>query len=120
MGRERIDFKRGIVLESIFVILGVVAIIFFFRNNFLLTGTFVVLALVLLKISHKKGDFYFYISGAIIGSLIEILAVKAEVWQYANPTFLGIPVWLPFGWGLSGLLIVRIGYTLSEINGGRR
>lgn len=120
MGRGRMNLKREIILEVIFVILGVVAILLFFRNNILMTGIFIFLVLILLKIWNKKRDFYFYISGAVIGSLLEILAVKVGVWQYANPTFLDIPLWLPFGWGLSGVLINRIGHTLSKINGGRK
>ncbi len=54
-------------------------------------------------------DHVFYIAGAIIGSLTEIIATRAGIWSYTLPTFLNIPVWLPFAWGFAVVLIIRIG-----------
>ena len=54
-------------------------------------------------------DHIFYVAGAVIGSAAEIIATRAGIWTYTLPTFLNIPVWLPFAWGFAVVLIIRIG-----------
>ena len=64
---------------------------------------------------HTKHDAYFFVTGAIIGPLGEIICISSGVWSYVNPSFLGIPLWLPFAWGFATMLIKRIAETLVRI-----
>jgi ubiquinone biosynthesis protein Coq4 len=68
-----------------------------------------------LKSWHKKHDIYFFITGAVVGSIGEIVCIHFGVWQYANSTFLGIPMWLPLVWGLATILIKRISEMFVKI-----
>ncbi|NIP40571.1 MAG: DUF2878 family protein [Candidatus Aenigmarchaeota archaeon] len=93
----------------------VTLIILFYTNNLLLTALLIIAWLVGIRFWHKKHDIYFFVAGAVIGSIAEIICIYFGVWQYANPTFLGIPMWLPIVWGLAAMLIKRTGETLAKI-----
>lgn len=46
-----------------------------------------------------------YATGFVFGPLAEGLAIQTGAWKYASPSFLGIPLWLPFVWGIAALFI---------------
>ena len=46
-----------------------------------------------------------YITAFVFGPIAEILAIGTGAWEYATPTVLGIPLWLPFVWGNAGLFL---------------
>jgi hypothetical protein len=46
-----------------------------------------------------------YAVGFFFGPLAEGLAIQTGAWEYASPSVLGIPVWLPFVWGNAALFI---------------
>jgi hypothetical protein len=108
--------KKELILESIIFSLCNISIILFYNYNILLVGLLIICWLIGLKFWHKKQDFLFYIIGATVGSITEIICINlGGVWQYVNPTFLGIPIWLPFGWGVATMLIKRISETFVKI-----
>jgi len=41
--------------------------------------------------------------------------VSSGAWRYAGPTALGIPLWLPFAWGLAAVLIRGIAATVEKM-----
>ena len=54
-----------------------------------------------------------YLFAAILGPCGEMLAVHYGAWSYPAPTCLGIPVYLPFAWGL--IVVVIIGMSESIV-----
>jgi hypothetical protein len=110
---ERVE--KELIFEIVLFSVGIAAISLFYKNNILLTFLLIVAWLVGIKFWHKKHDVYFFISGAIIGPVGEIICIYFGVWQYTNPTFLGIPLWLPFAWGFATMLIKRIGETFLKV-----
>jgi hypothetical protein len=46
-----------------------------------------------------------YVVGFVFGPLAEGLSIQTGAWEYASPSVLGIPVWLPFVWGNAALFI---------------
>jgi hypothetical protein len=107
--------SKELVLEFILFCGGILSISLFFRNNVTTLSLLLIAWIIGLKFWHKKQDVYFFVVGAIIGPLAEIICIDFGVWAYANPTFFGIPVWLPFAWGLVTLLIKRIVETLVKM-----
>ena len=107
--------KKELLFEIIlfFAVISTMAI--FFNNNILLSFLLIVIGAVVIKFYHKKQDVYFFVTGAILGPLAEIICVYFGVWQYANHSFLGIPMWLPLAWGFASMLIKRIVETLFGI-----
>jgi hypothetical protein len=105
---------KEVFLEIVIFILGVISISFFWSNNLLCTSLLFLLWLFAIKFWHKKDDFVFFICGAIIGSIGEIIFVSFLTYQYSNPLFFGIPPWLPLGWGVFVVLIKRISETITK------
>jgi hypothetical protein len=50
----------------------------------------------------------------VLGPFAEIISIHFGVWQYANPTLLGIPVWLPLGWGFGIVFMKRVAETILK------
>jgi len=107
--------KKELLFEIILFFAGIVTIAIFFNNNILLSFLLIAIWAIGIKFWHKKHDVYFFVTGAIIGPLAEIICIYFGVWHYANPTFLGIPIWLPLAWGFATMLIKRIAETFVRI-----
>ncbi len=61
-------------------------------------------------------DLIFFLTGAVVGPVAEIVCVHFGAWQYVTPSFLGIPVWLPVAWGFATTLIGRFAGTLTRVS----
>ena len=96
-------------------VVGLVFISFFYMNNILLTVLLLLLLVFGLKFWYKKHDIYFFVFGAIIGLIAEVVAVHFGAWQYTNPSILRVPIWLPIAWGFVVVLIKRITEIFVEI-----
>ena len=107
--------EKELVFESVLFWTGVGSAALFFENNFLLTAIFVILCGIRMALYHKKDDIFFFVSGAFLGPLSEAILVQFGVWQYANPTLFGIPIWLPLAWGLAIMMIKRLAEVFLEI-----
>lgn len=107
--------EKQLMFDIFLFVIGVFLIVVFYENTVLLAVLLFVAWSFALKFWHKKHDAYFFIVGAIIGTIGEIVAVSFGVWQYANPSFLGIPLWLPLAWGLGVVLIKRIAEIFVKI-----
>jgi len=73
-------------------VVGLVFISFFYMNNILLTVLLLLLLVFGLKFWYKKHDIYFFVFGAIIGLIAEVVAVHFGAWQYTNPSILRVPI----------------------------
>ena len=49
-----------------------------------------------------------FLSAAAIGPVMEMIVIYHGAWHYGNPTFAGIPFWLPILWGLSGIFFAKV------------
>lgn len=83
-------------------------VILVWKNNIAVTA--IILGFYLLRyfLWPNPEDHIIFIAGAVLGSTAEIIATRVGIWSYALPTFLNIPIWLPFAWGFVSVLIVRI------------
>jgi hypothetical protein len=84
------------------------------RNNAAVTAIFIGVYLARYLLWPNREDHIIFVAGAVLGSTAEIIAAHAGVWSYTLPTFLNIPVWLPFAWGLVSVLIVRIAQSVKR------
>jgi hypothetical protein len=85
------------------------------RNNVLLFVVALVECLAGLVLWHDRLDLGFFLVIAVLGSLAEAVFVQFGVWYYANPTFLGIPLWFPFAFGTTGLIGGRLARTITKM-----
>lgn len=99
---------RKITVALVFIILGTISVSVFWRHSFFLSLILLALSLCKHKISPiKHGLMWFFIVG-FLGPLSEILIIIGGAWFYAQPHFWGIPFWLPFLWGLTGMIFITL------------
>lgn len=107
--------EKELLFEIVLLSAGIALISLLWKDNILLTVLLLVGWLFALKSWHKRHDVYFFLAGAVTGPIGEIVAINFGAWQYANPTFLGIPPWLPLVWGLGAVLIKRFAEIFVKI-----
>ena len=107
--------EKELLFDALLFLGGIISISLFFRNNVVLTGLLILAWILGLKFWHKREDIFFFLSGSIVGPVGEIVCIKFGVWSYSNPSFFGIPMWLPFAWGLATVLIKRFAETFYKM-----
>lgn len=104
-----------LILEFAAFSLLVASVVLLWRDNPLLFIIMVVECLVALALWHDRLDVSFFLIIAVMGSLAEAVFVHFGVWSYANPTFLGMPLWFPLAFGTTGLIGARLARTITEM-----
>ena len=109
--------KRDQILAVVSIVVVVMLIGLFWENNFLLTLLVAAYTAFLLILWHETEDLRCLIFVVVVGTASEIISVSFGAWTYNNPTFLGIPIWLPLTWGIAVLCLRRfiIGLKGNEI-----
>ena len=107
--------RKELLLETLIFAYGVSVAALLYHDNVLVSVLMLIGWLLGVRFWHKKHDIYFFMSGVFVGTVIEVICVHFGTWSYANPTFLGIPLWLPLAWGLFTMLIKRIAETFVTI-----
>ena len=75
------------------------------RTPVALTALLIVTGVAIYALRPSRTSACVYVVGFVFGPLAEGVSISTGAWEYASPTFLGIPVWLPFVWGIAALFI---------------
>ena len=102
----------ALAVASIVVVIVLIGL--FWEDNFVLTLLVAVYTAFLLKLWHEGGDMRCFIFVVVVGTASEIVSVSFGAWTYNNPTFLGIPIWLPLTWGIAALCLRRFIMGIQE------
>jgi uncharacterized membrane protein len=106
---------RYALLRDLFIFFFIMFfVILVWKNNIAVTA--IILGFYFLRyiLWPNREDHIIFIAGAILGSTAEIIATHAGVWNYTLPTFLNIPIWLPFAWGFVSVLIIRVAQCVKR------
>ena len=106
---------KELVIEFAAFSLLVASVSLLWRDNLLLFIVVMVECLIALALWHDRYDVSFFLIIAVLGSLAEAVFVHFGGWHYANPTFLGVPVWFPLAFGTTGLIGGRLARTITTI-----
>lgn len=85
------------------------------RNNPLLLALLTAEGIFLLVLWHTPRDVGALILIGGLGTLAELVFVRAGVWRYTNPTVLGLPIWFSIAFGVAGMIGVRLSVTAALI-----
>lgn len=85
------------------------------EQNLLLLILMAVECGIALALWHSRIDICFFLVIAVLGSMAEVIFVSFGVWEYANPTLLGVPIWFPLAFGTTGLIGGRLARTVTSI-----
>lgn len=95
-----------------FIVLGSVVVlattVLLWRDALLAALVLAVIDVGMLLYLKSKKYFIIFCYGFIFGPASEMLAIHFGVWSYAEPQFLGIPLWLPFVWGAASITIASV------------
>lgn len=75
------------------------------RTPVALTALLIVTGVAIYALRPSRTSACVYVVGFVFGPLAEGVSIRTGAWEYASPTFLGIPLWLPFVWGIAALFI---------------
>jgi len=100
--------RFGIIRDLFIFWFVIFLVVLCWTNNILVTAILIAAYGLRSYFWPNREDHALYIGGAILGPIAEIIATRVGIWQYTIPTFLNIPLWLPFAWGFATVLIIRI------------
>ena len=98
------ELLRGIAAFSLLI----ASIGLLWRDNLVLLLVLLVESLAALGLWHDRYDLRVFVIVGVLGSMAEAVFVRFGVWQYANPTLLGVPLWFPFAFGTCALIGKRL------------
>lgn len=75
------------------------------RTPVALTAILIVTGVAIYALRPSRTSAFVYLIGFLFGPLAEAVSIRTGAWEYASPTLLGIPLWLPFVWGIAALFI---------------
>lgn len=105
---------RAFLYSVVLAFLTLFSVTLFWEAPAALTMVLIALSIVMLLIWRDKEDLYLYVIAGVSGALAESFAIGFGVWSYTLPDFNGIPVWLPFVWGMAGVFIKKISLEIHE------
>ena len=108
ISKHQIDAARDVIIFSVAVLL----LVLLWKQNVLATLAIIGLFLLRQVFFRKPGDMTIYAVGAVLGPLTEVIATRLGIWTYAFPSYLNIPLWLPFAWGFAAVLFISIARNL--------
>lgn len=88
---------------------------YFWQNNLLLTFLLAIISAFLLIGASDRAEKILYLVCFILGPIFDLTLVPRGVWNYANPTIFGVPIWLPFAYGVGTVMIVKIGNAVARL-----
>jgi len=105
----------GLMVELAAFSLLVTSVALLWKDNLLLFIIALLECLIALALWHTRFDLTFFLVISVLGSLAEAVFVHFGVWVYANPSFLGVPLWFPLAFGTTGLIGARLAQTLTGL-----
>ena len=107
--------KKDILIGFAVLILEILLLYYLWKNNIVLTFLLILISVIVLVKFTSKKEKIFYLFGLIFLQIFDLTLVPRGVWGYGNTSFLGIPIWLPFTYGLGTVMVVKIGNAISNI-----
>lgn len=108
-------FKKFLLFDFLIYLLLIIVIINIWQNNLLLFIALSLIMILLLINFHYKEDIFFILIVGILGPIAEIICIHYGAWAYGNPSFLGIPAWLPVGYGLFAVIVRRASIIFNNL-----
>ena len=107
--------KIAKIFLNILPIAIMIGLVSFIRNDYVLTGTFIVIIFVLFLLKREKNEPLIFLFGFIFMIVSEYFFISTGVETFIRQSLLGImPLWLPFLWGYGFVVIKRCVYLLDS------
>ena len=105
--RLSISQKHEIFKELSVLGVSLAIIVLLWRSNLLLFAILLSIYSIRSCFWHKVGNHQIFLVGGLLVSAVEVLLVAAGVYQFAYPSLLNIPLWIPLAWGMGSVAVYR-------------
>ncbi len=103
------------IIYELLSILLMIGLIPFIENDYLLTLFYIIIIIISLKIKYVKDEWKIFLSGFILMTIFEFIFVSTGVETFNRNSLLKkMPLWLPFLWGYSFIVIRRVSTILLK------
>jgi hypothetical protein len=106
--------KFKIISSALIFLFTLISVALLWEYPLILTTILILLSIILLTIVRAR-LIKNYFTCAFLGAFSEIIAIRANTWEYNSHQFLGIPIWLPVLWGIAGVCFVFIARFYNEV-----
>jgi uncharacterized membrane protein YoaT (DUF817 family) len=111
---NQISLLRQLGQEAALFSVLAAAIVLLQGSSALALSALLLIAFATLVLWHDRYDRLSFVVVAIFGTCAEVFFVRCGIWRYANPAFLGIPLWFPIAFGTSALIGELLIRTLTQ------
>lgn len=106
---------KNLLFNLVFITLSFLFVILFFENIFVATVLMAIVSIIgLIKWNSKMTWIIFFI-GAILGPIIEIIAISFGIWIYSITSVFDIPFWLFLAWGNFAAFLYQTAVELKRL-----
>lgn len=106
--------KNNYIFTNILATISLMSVALLWCRNIILFAVLLIMAASLFFIERSKSEVKTFLFCAICGMTAEYIAISFGAWNYKNPDFFNIPIWLPLLWGIASVFIVRTYKNLSK------
>jgi hypothetical protein len=97
----------------LFVAFTAICVMFLWESSILVL-VLIAIAFIKHRILPIKIELPFFIISGILGTVAESFVINKGAWSYAIIGWINFPLWLPFLWGLAGIVGVSLFQGLTE------
>ena len=101
------ELKKTVLNLSLMAV-AMLSITFLWVSPYILLLPLSVVTILMLAIERHRSAVYIFIFAFVVGPVSEVFSLPYGAWIYANPQVFGVPVWLPFMWGIVALFLNRL------------
>jgi len=106
---------RELLLETVILVGLVASIVALWPDNGLLWCLVLGESVSALLLWHRREDVAIYAASGLVAALAEVVFVHSGVWHYANPVWLGVPIWFTPAFATAALCGLRLARTTIEL-----
>jgi len=118
---KRISSTNAQFLAELIYFIWLLAIMFIaWENNFVLATAMIIGIALGFALWHHKEDIVFFLVGALLGSVLQIIMAENGIITYANPGVLNIPCWVPLFYGSVMMFAKRFKDSFFEMEHWRK
>ncbi len=107
--------KKDLLLGFLILAFEILLFYFFWKENIVLTVLLLAISAVILLGFSSREEKVLYFVCFILGPIFDLTLVPRGVWAYGNPFMFGVPLWLPFAYGIGTVMIVKIGKSIAKL-----
>lgn len=106
--------KNNYTFANILAAISLMSVALLWRQNIILFAALLVVAALLFLVERSNSEVKTFLFCAICGMAAEYIAISFGAWNYQNPNFFNIPIWLPLLWGIASVFIIRVYRNFSK------